>query len=343
MWFFGYISPFFAYLFIYNESMRRKFKNKRFLSIKKIVFIVLMVFTIYFITGIFFNGKVINLKDILLTNSLKEMTRKDSIITNNLDIDITTPENIILSSFNKLVDRNKIKELINDDYYDYNESKSEYVEDTSDIKIDKPIVYIYNSHQLEEYNLEYLYDYSVKPNVLIASYILKEKLYNNGIPSVVETNNIKKYLNDNNLKYNYSYVASRHFIELMLKKEPTIKYLIDIHRDSAKYSKTLYEKEGKKYARIMFVVGLDHKNYQPNLKLATELNEIIEKEYPGFSRGISKKTGKGVNGIYNQDISPNSMLIEVGGVDNTIEEVNNTMDVLSNILSKYIKENDNGN
>ena len=322
--------------------MGRKFKNKRFFNLKKIVFLVLMFFTIYFIMGLFFNGKVVNLKDILLINGLNEITKKDSIITSNLDIDITTPENLILTSFNKIIDRNKIKELISDDYYDYNDSKSEYVEDTSDIKIEKPIVYIYNTHQLEEYNLEYLYDYSVKPNVLIASYILKEKLYNNGIPSMVETNNIKKYLNDNSLKYSYSYVASRHFIELMLKKEPTIKYLIDIHRDSARYNKTLYERSGKKYARIMFVVGLDHKNYKPNLDLANDLNNMVEEDYPGLSRGISKKTGKGVNGIYNQDISPNSMLIEVGGVDNTIEEVNNTMDILSEIISKYIKEKNNG-
>jgi stage II sporulation protein P len=129
----------------------------------------------------------------------------------------------------------------------------------------------------------------------------------------------------------------------MLKKEPTIKYLIDIHRDSARYNKTLYEKNGKKYARIMFVVGLDHKNYEPNLKLANDLNSIIEEKYPRLSRGISKKTGRGVNGIYNQDMSPNSMLIEVGGVDNTIEEVNNTMEILSEVLSNYIKENDYGN
>lgn len=92
----------------------------------------------------------------------------------------------------------------------------------------------------------------------------------------------------------------------------------------------------------MFVVGLDHKNYEPNLNLANELNNIIEEKYPGISRGISKKTGKGVNGIYNQDISSNSMLIEVGGVDNTIEEVNNTMDVLAEIISNYIKERDYG-
>ena len=49
-----------------------------------------------------------------------------------------------------------------------------------------------------------------------------------------------------------------------------------------------------------------------------------------------QKQGLNVNGIYNQDISPNSILIEVGGVDNTIEEVYNTMNALADILNKYI-------
>ncbi len=322
--------------------MKRKFKNKKIINIKKLMSLIIIIITIYFMLGIIFNGKIINLKDLLFDTALKEVIKEDSIINSALDINITTPENLVYSLMNKVVDKKDIMKVSSDDYFDYDNSESDYVEDTTKIDTKNPIVYIYNSHQLEAYNMEYSYDYSVKPNVLIASYILKEKLYDRGIPSIVETNNIKKYLNDNNLKYNYSYVASRHFIELMLKKESSIKYLIDIHRDSAKKNKTFTKINNKNYARIMFVVGLDHKNYEPNLKLATDLNNMVDSIYPGLSRGISKKTGKGVNGIYNQDMSPNSMLIEVGGVDNTIEEVNNTMDALSEILSNYIKERENG-
>ncbi len=323
--------------------MRKKFKNKKHINLKKIVFFITFISTIYFTIGIIFNGKTINLRELIIDDSVSEIIKEDNIITRSLDINITAPENLIYIALNKIVDKNIIDNISNDEYYDYDNSKSEYAEDTTGIKSDNPIVYIYNSHQLEEYNLEYTNDYSIKPNVLIGSYILKEKLYDKGISSIVETNNIKKYLNDNKLQYKYSYVASRHFIELMIKKEPTIKYLIDIHRDSAKRNKTLYELNNKKYAKVMFVVGLDHKNYEPNLKLATKLNTMIESDYPGISRGISKKTGRGVNGIYNQDISPNSMLIEVGGVDNTIEEVYNTMEVLAEVLSHYIKEVENGN
>ena len=50
-----------------------------------------------------------------------------------------------------------------------------------------------------------------------------------------------------------------------------------------------------------------------------------------------QKQGANVNGIYNQDISPNTLLIEVGGVDNTIEEVYNTMNAIADVLAKHIK------
>ena len=93
----------------------------------------------------------------------------------------------------------------------------------------------------------------------------------------------------------------------------------------------------KNYAKVLFVIGTDHPNWEKNYNFANNLNNLTTKYYQGLSRGIIKKTGANVNGIYNQDISPNCILIEVGGVDNTIEEVNNTMLALSDILKKHIK------
>lgn len=320
--------------------MRKRFKSRKIINFKSIFILIVIITTFYFMVGILFNGATINLKDIFLNSFLEEIINKNSFLTKTLDINITTPENLLYASFNKIIAKDDIV-TISDDYFDYNSSKSEFVEDPSTQVIKKPIVYIYNTHQLEEYNIKVLYDYSIKPNVLIASYILKEKLINSGIPSIVETNNIKKYLNNNNLKYNKSYVASRYFAKYMLKEEPTIRYIIDIHRDSAAYDKTIYTLNNKKYARILFVVGLDHTNYKSNLDFATDLNNRFNKKYSRFTRGISKKTGKGVNGIYNQDLCRNAILLEVGGVDNTIEEVNNSMDLISEIISEYIKENKN--
>ena len=48
----------------------------------------------------------------------------------------------------------------------------------------------------------------------------------------------------------------------------------------------------------MILVGMDHDSYKNNLKEAEKINNKINKYYPGLSRGIYKKSGKGVNGIY---------------------------------------------
>ena len=97
--------------------------------------------------------------------------------------------------------------------------------------------------------------------------------------------------------------------------------------------------DGKSYARVMFLVGLEHDNYNANLKVATDINNLIKAKYPSLTRGIYKKSGPGVNGIYNQDFNSNCILIELGGQYNTMLEVSNTIDILAKILYDYIGEN----
>ena len=282
-------------------------------------------------------------KEFLIDVLLKDMLDNENVIISSLSAKLSEPKEMIYSSLNKIVNKDNLSVFSNieDDNFNYEDEKTNYIEDPNPIKVNEPVVYIYNSHQTEEYSSSNPLDYSVKPNVMIASYIMKEYMNNNGIPAIVETANIKDFLTNNGLKYNKSYVASKYYIEQALEKYSSIKYLIDLHRDSATIDKTLYEQDGKSYARILFVVGLDHDGYESNLNLATTLNEKIKEKYPGISRGISKKSGSNVNGIYNQDMSENAMLIEIGGVDNEIEQVYNTINAISEIIVEYIKEQGN--
>jgi len=208
--------------------------------------------------------------------------------------------------------------------------------------ITEPLVYIYNTHQEEKYESVYLSEYNISSTVLIASKILKEYLEELGVGVVVEEENVTKKLHSLNWKYGSSYKVSRMFMESAYKDNPSLKYFIDLHRDSSKYDKTTAEINGEKYARLLFVVGLDNSNYEPNLNLAEKLKIKIKDFNENLFRGIMKKSGKGVNGVYNQDFNPNTMLIEVGGQYNNISEVNNTLKVLASILSEYIKEDMNG-
>lgn len=88
---------------------------------------------------------------------------------------------------------------------------------------------------------------------------------------------------------------------------------------------------------MLFVVGTDNPNNILNKDTTSKLNEIIKSKVPNISRGIVYHGGKGFNGVYNQDVSSEVFLIEVGGKDNTKEEVENTIEVLNNAIVEYIK------
>lgn len=326
-------------------------KRKKVIKFKYIIYIFLIYFafsyTFYFSlksNNTINNEKFINL---LLQNGNANILYEydfanfiNDTVNYFLKIDFKKPSTIL---DNSILKSGKVNEVIklehNDDYSNMEELKeiSSYIEDPNPIDINNPIVYIYNSHQLENYNNEKLDIYGITPNVLMASYILKEKLNTMGISTIVETTNLTDFLNVNGWDHSSSYKASRLLMLDKISKYSSLKYFIDIHRDSVSKNVSTVKINNKNYAKILFVVGLEHNNYQLNLDNTDKINKISEKYYPGLSRGIYKKSGPGVNGIYNQDINPNTILIEVGAVENNIEEVFNTMEALSNILYYYIK------
>lgn len=313
----------FAITFYYSMQNNQKINNEQFIN-----FLI--------------NGGSIEKFDNLKLTSLVNKTM--NLI---LNIDFTKPvsllNNTVLGQKKDKKVSNDIELEYNDDYSNLEELKevSEYIEDPNPIDINNPIVYIYNTHQLENYNNKNLDIYGITPNVLMASYILKEKLNKMGISTIVEDTNISDFLNINGWDYSSSYKATRLLILDKKSKYPSLKYFIDIHRDSVNKDATTTTIDGKNYAKVMFVVGLEHDNYEKNLNNTTKINDLVSKYYPGLSRGIYKKEGINVDGIYNQDLSENSILIELGGVDNNIEEVFNTIEALSKVLNYFINGDKN--
>ncbi len=204
----------------------------------------------------------------------------------------------------------------------------------------KPRVYIYSTHQGEEYSGEGLLEYGINPGVMMASYIMQDKLNNLGIETLVEERSIKEILNNNNWRYYKSYDASRIYLDDSKSKYPSIKYFIDVHRDSLKGDKTTVEIGNKKYAKIVFLIGLENKNYKENLEFTTKINDKLNEKYPNLSKGIYEKGGDGVNGVYNQDNSKYTILVEIGGVDNTTNEVLNTTLAFSECFMEVISTNE---
>ncbi len=336
------------------KKMKLKSVSKK--KIRKSFFYIVIVYVVFALTFYYSlrnNGDDNNTKFInFLLNGGNSHMIGDYKITNIvnstvnflLNIDITNPSSILDTGILMYGNNDKILELEhNDDYSNLEELKkvSSYMADPNPVDPENPIIYIYNSHQLENYSNTNLDIYGITPNVLMASYLLKEKLNNRGLSTIVEDSNLTEFLNLNGWNHAQSYNASRIFILDKKNRYPSLKYFIDIHRDSVSKDITTVNIDGKDYARILFVIGLEHNNYEENIRTAEAIEGIANKYYKGLSRGIYKKEGEGVNGIYNQDISPNSVLIEVGGVDNNIDEVLNTTEAISNILYYYINGDNN--
>lgn len=314
----------------------KKFKSKK---VKKIstfkitFFILLTLFFFNFFTNTLFNFKLANSNQEFITYMLKDSNHhllyenKFSIIKTIkqiLNIDLSS-KGILETVFGKEIQEFEDEEIGN---------KSEYVYDPNPAQINEPKVYIYNTHQLESYDNT---DYNdITPNVLMASYLLKEELNKAGIPTIVESSNITEYIKQNNLKYYQSYDASRYYAEKVVKDNQNLDLVIDLHRDAVEKNASTVTINDKEYAKVLFVIGMEHENYESNLEVATAINNIIKEKYPTLTRGIITKSGKNVNGIYNQDLNPNSILIECGGYKNSFSEVVNTINLLSQIIKEYL-------
>ena len=299
-------------LYILNME---KFKSKK-INFKVVIFISLLIIFIFSYFYLYRNTDILNNYFNSYFSSDEKYDLKSRLLYDSLN------KMVSLSDINNYKDEED-NVIIIDNIVDNN------------VKFDnsKPMVYIYNTHDTEKYSVPFISDYSVAPTVKMVSYIFKEHLNNEGISVFVENKKIKDYLTKHKLNYYGCYDASRSYIK-EASKNNDFKILIDLHRDSVKYKQTLYTKDNKKYAKVMFVVTTKHKSYKKNLKFAEYLDSKLNQDYKGLSRGIYKRSDV----IFNQDLNDNAILIELGGVDNQIEELNNTLEILSKIIKEYLGE-----
>lgn len=175
-------------------------------------------------------------------------------------------------------------------------------------------------------------------NMVALGNIVTDKLNNAGIKTLHD-----KTAHDYP-SYNESYTRASKTILSYLKKYPSIKIVIDMHRDAISPSDTQKVKltteiNGKKAAQIMLVMGSqsgnvkNFPNWQENLKLALKLQENLETKYPSLARSLSLMSRN-----YNESLSTGSMLIEIGTDANSLEEVKYSAELLGNSLSDLLKK-----
>lgn len=142
--------------------------------------------------------------------------------------------------------------------------------------------------------------------------------------------------------YNGSYKSSLASVQKYLKKYPSIKIVLDIHRDAMVQKdgtklKLVAEVENKKAAQIMLLTGsnqggLDHPDWRENLKFAIKLQHTINEMYPGLTRPVSFTKER-----YNTHTTYGSIIVEVGTTGNTLEEALVSAKMIGNAVAKFVK------
>lgn len=211
-------------------------------------------------------------------------------------------------------------------------------------KSDEPQVLIYHTHTSEsflDYDTGYYYE-SFYPrsqdkskNVCAIGDEIAKQLNAAGIVTIHDTT-----VHDNP-SYNGAYDRSMETIYKNLKKYPSIKVVLDIHRDGigtdTQRSKPVFTVNGKKAAQIMILAGYNYDNdeeytdWEYNLRFALQIQKTAAKMYPDMVRPLSFG-----DFMYNMNVNTGSLLIEVGADSNTVEEVRYTGYLLGNVLKEVL-------
>ena len=124
--------------------------------------------------------------------------------------------------------------------------------------------------------------------------------------------------------YTGSYNRAGAAIEQYLESCPGIRIVLDIHRDALGENgvvyKTMAEEEGTTASQIMLLVGtdesgLEHPDWRSNLALALYLQNAVNSACPTLMRPVNLVPQR-----YNQQLTPGSLIVEVGSSGNTLRE-----------------------
>ncbi len=207
------------------------------------------------------------------------------------------------------------------------------------------IMHTHTTESYEPYDRDF-YDenYSARTldenfNMIKVGNAIAKTLSENGI-GVVHDTTVHDYPS-----YNGSYERSAETVKTWLQRYPTIKVVLDVHRDAIERTvdgetvrvKPTTEIDGKKAAQLMIIAGCDDgkmnmPNYKENLRFAAALQDRLETDFPTITRPLMFDYRK-----YNQDLTTGSILVEMGGHANSLDEAVYSGELLGKSLSSLLK------
>lgn len=207
----------------------------------------------------------------------------------------------------------------------------------------EPLVLIYHTHTTESYtstaenSIKYVSPWRTLDNSKNITRVGEE------LKKVLEGEYGIKVIHDTTLHdypdYDVSYSRSLQTVEKILKENPSIKYVFDVHRDGLPETEknrnasvaAFGEQEA---AKVMMVIGKDNFNADKNLSFAQKIKGKLNEDYSGITRSIVARE----NRKYNQFVSDYAALIEVGSNLNTLEEALQSAQPIAHAIGEVIME-----
>lgn len=191
----------------------------------------------------------------------------------------------------------------------------------------EPTVLILHTHTSESYTGDYAQDSAYRTldeqyNMLRVGKALAQKLEQAGI-GVVHDCSYHDYPS-----YNGAYSHARESIEEYLAQYPSIRLVIDLHRDAISDSRgnqLAYTKEDM--AQLMLVIGTNYDSWTENMALAVKLQARLEQLEPGICRPMALRSQR-----FNQDLCAGTILVEMGAAGNTLDQALNAVEPLSRAI-----------
>lgn len=197
-----------------------------------------------------------------------------------------------------------------------------------DLSVDEPTVLIIHTHGSESFTKLPEQDY-----VQTTQYRTLNTAYNvvalgDRLAALLEQAGIG-VLHDRALhdypSYNDAYGNSRRSVQDYLRRYPSIRVVLDLHRDAvlnsdgSQYAPTVTA-GGQRIARIMMVVGTNasgmyHPRWEENLAAALKLQALLERQVPNITRTTILRAQR-----FNHDLSGGAMIVEIGTAGNTLQE-----------------------
>ena len=213
-----------------------------------------------------------------------------------------------------------------------------------DLQGDEPKVLIYHTHSQEGFADSRPGEW--QDTVVGLGESLKNNLesrYGISVLHLTDTFDIVDGVTDRSAAYTYA----EEKIWEVLDEYPSIKVIIDLHRDGvAEGTRLVTNVNGKETAQLMFLNGLcrtaangpieylQNPYLTENLAFSFKLQQKAAQYYPDLMRRIYLRSYQ-----YNLHILPRSLLVECGAQTNTVEEVQNAMPLLADLLYLVLSGN----